>query len=105
MDSNGTIKHRERLPNDKAKLICAICAAPIALAEAGIINNLKVTSYPSFHNQLGKAKYTGAKVEHDKNIITACGPGAAMDFAFKIAYELAGKSKADELKKGMLAEK
>lgn len=34
--------------NDNKKIVAAICAAPIVLGKAGIIEGKKVTSYPGF---------------------------------------------------------
>lgn len=64
------------------KLICAICIAPVTLANAGILEGKKATVFPSEINRL-KAKgtiYTGKDVEVDGNIITAKGPLVAKEF-------------------------
>ncbi len=86
----------------RKKLVCAICAAPIALAAAAVISGRKVTCYPGFEKRLPGAIYTGARVERDANIITGKGPGAALEFALAIVEELAGADAADKLKKGMI---
>ena len=80
----------------------AICAAPMVLGKLGILNGYKATCYPGFEEYLEGAQYVDEPVVSDRNIITGRGPGAAMDFAFKIVDELVGKEKVVELKKGML---
>lgn len=75
---------------EDGKIVGAICIAPSTLANAGILEGKKVTSYPSERNNL-KAKgaiYTGKPVEKDGNLITADGPRSARDFGRRIAESL-----------------
>lgn len=69
-------------------LATAICAAPIALAAAGVLSNKTVTAYPGFEDYLSMADYSGAMVETDGRIITGKGPGAAFEFAAAVAGKL-----------------
>ena len=68
--------------NNAKKLVGAICIAPVTLAKAGLLANKKATTYSSTVNDIKSAgaKYTGADVERDGNIITATGPAAAQKF-------------------------
>lgn len=84
------------------KLAAAICAGPIVLKRAGVIEGKKVTSYPGFKDQLPGVIYQEQGVVRDGNIITARGPALAVDFAIEIVEYLLGQEKADELKKGIL---
>jgi len=79
--------------NGQGKLITAICIAPTTLARAGLLNGKKATSFPSAKQDLvmGGAKYTGADVERDGNIITANGPDAAQAFGEAIVRALAAQ--------------
>jgi protease I len=72
---------------ESGKVIAAICIAPSILANAGILEGKKATSYPSEKSNLEAkgAVYTGKDVEVDGRIITAKGPHAARDFGKKIA--------------------
>ncbi len=88
--------------NDKGKLVGAICAGPIVLAEAGILEGKKVTSYPGFENQLGHSIYVEEKVVQDNNIITARGPALAVYFALKIIEYFKGKDKVGQVSKSIL---
>jgi len=75
----------------KGKIICAICIAPVTLANAGVLKGKKATVWPSEAGKL-KAKgatYTGRPVERDGKIITADGPRSAESFAKAIASALA----------------
>ena len=83
------------------KLIGAICAGPIVLEEAGILENIEITSYPGFEEELG-GLYKEDIVVQDKNIITARGPAVAVYFALKIVENLLDKNKVEDLKKDIL---
>ena len=69
--------------------IAAICAAPMVLGTAGIIDGKHATIYPGMEDRIKLAKYHhDALVVKDGNLITACGPAATMTFAFTIARSL-----------------
>lgn len=87
--------------NDKKKWICAICAGPIALGRAGVIEGKNVTCYPGFEDQLGNCNYKDDLVVVHDNIITGKGPAAAIPFAFEILSKIS-EEKADKIKKAML---
>lgn len=85
------------------KIVAAICAAPIILAKAGIMTGKTCTGYPMalVKDALADANYTGGKVEHDGDVITGKGPGAAFDFAVEIAIALGKEPQARQLMKSM----
>ncbi len=74
------------------KVIAAICIAPVTLANAGILAGKHATVFPSEATVLKEkgAIYTGQAVETNGNgfIITASGPDAAEEFAYRIAEAL-----------------
>ncbi len=90
---------------DKAgKRVGAICAAPMALQEAGVIKE-RYTCYPSYEEGIGKEKFTDAQnVVVDQNIITSRGPATAICFALEIVRELVGEQTYNQLKSGLLAD-
>ena len=75
---------------NKGKKTCAICVAPLILANAGLLKNKNATIYKDLVQMLKEhgAIYTGKQVEVDGNIITANGPNAARLFGQIIAREL-----------------
>jgi len=86
------------------KNVGAICAAPMALHEAGLIKN-KYTCYPSYEEQIGIEKFTDKqKVVIDGNIMTSRGPGTAICFGLEIVKVLVGEETYEGLKKGLLAD-
>ncbi|NLY20413.1 MAG: DJ-1 family protein [Tissierellia bacterium] len=83
---------------EEDKLVAAICAAPIVLAKAEIIDGKNITSYPGFEDDLKSGKYSMDSVVVDGNIITARGPAMAGLLAYKIVEYLKGKEISDVLK-------
>lgn len=74
----------------EAKVVSAICLAPVILANAGLLTGREATVFTSEASKLTarKAIYTGNKVTADGLIITANGPSAAKEFANKIVEVL-----------------
>ncbi len=71
---------------EKGKLTAAICIAPAILANAGLLNRKKATSFPSSADTLKArgADFTGGDVESDGTIVTGVGPEAAKKFGEKL---------------------
>ncbi len=79
------------------RYVAAICAAPKALASAGLLDGKRATSYPGVLENMavpGMSYQTQAVVKDGKTI-TSMGPGTAMDFVLALIEELAGKEKRD----------
>lgn len=75
----------------KGKKTCAICIAPVILANAGMLKGKRATVWDGDYVRKIESKgatYTGKPVEVDGNIITANGPAAAREFGRTIAKEL-----------------
>lgn len=84
------------------KYIGAICAAPIALAEAQILKSM-FTCYPSFEEHIRNATYIKSEdVVSDQNIITANGPKSAIKFSLELVEKLCNKNKMEEIKNQLL---
>lgn len=88
----------------QGKYTAAICAAPIALAEAGLLAGKRATSYPGFLDKMDVPgmTYVADAVVRDGKILTSRGPGTAMDFALALIETLSGKSKRDEVETGLV---
>lgn len=84
------------------KKIAAICAAPMILGRMGILKGRKATVYPGMEENLAGAEITGESVARDGNIITAAGPGAAMDFALTAVEVLCGTDTARILREELV---
>ncbi len=88
---------------EKNKLVAAICAAPMVLEKAGILKGHNATSYPGFDKEMPSCEYQEERVVIDSNLITARGPGVALEFALAVVSYLAGEEKSSTLKEQMLA--
>jgi 4-methyl-5(b-hydroxyethyl)-thiazole monophosphate biosynthesis len=82
----------------QGRYLAAICAAPMALHAAGLLEGKRVTSFPGVLDKLpGSHHYITDAVVTDGNIITSRGPGTAMDFALTLIELLVGKPKRDQV--------
>jgi len=81
------------------KYLAAICAAPKALAKAGVLDGKTATGFPGVLESLNNQKITISQkaVEIDGKIVTSRGPGTAMDFALTLIELLEGKEKRNEV--------
>ena len=87
------------------KPTAAICAAPMVLARAGVVEGLPVTSHPSVRDRLGNAEVRAEpRVIRSGNVYTSQGPGTAIEFALELVRELVGAERADELAAAMLVD-
>jgi len=88
---------------DQGKYIGAICAAPLALHTADVLNK-DFTCYPSIENQIRIDGYHNDQTTViDGKVMTSQGVGTAIDFALKIVRQLLGESSFRELKESILA--
>lgn len=84
--------------------IAAICAAPMALHAAGLLQNRQVTCYPGVEARLDGARCTGATVQRDDRLITSRGPGTSLLFALELVRALGHPARADQLRQGLLVQ-
>ncbi len=83
---NQTVLNLAEEFNRKQKVVAAICIAPSILANAGLLEGKKATSFESEKENLTEkgALFSGNSIEVSGNIITANGPKAAREFGKKI---------------------
>ncbi len=83
------------------KYTAAICAAPRALASAGLLDNKNATCFPGSldGSPIGNMKFIDKPVVVDDKVITSKGPGTAMDFALTLIEQLEGKVIRDAVEK------
>ena len=86
--NNSTVQQIARNAAGADKTVGAICLAPNILAKAGLLRGRNATCWNSGILKENGAIYHKKSVIKDKNIITACGPKAAIQFANAILNEL-----------------
>ena len=74
----------------EGRYTAAICAAPMVLAEAGLLQGRQATSYPGFLDGVADVSVSTSAVVQDGTVLTSRGPGTAMDFALALVEVLAG---------------
>ena len=82
------------------KKVAAICAAPIALNQAGLLEGRNFTCYDGVQEQIANGHYHKETVVVDGNVITSRGPATALAFAYHLVEILGGD--AESLRNGML---
>jgi 4-methyl-5(b-hydroxyethyl)-thiazole monophosphate biosynthesis len=86
------------------KHTAAICAAPMALAAAGLLEGKRATAYPGVLDGLDLPTTNKRQdaVVVDGKVVTSRGPGTAMDFALTLVELLAGTDKRDQVEAGLV---
>jgi len=104
LKENSQILKFVRQINENKLMVAAICAAPMVLETAGILENINATSYPSFKKEVPSCNYKEERVVKDGNIITSRGAGVALEFALEVVEYLEGKKVKEDLIDSMLVE-
>ncbi len=84
-----------------SRYVGAICAAPIVLGRAGLVEGKKATCFPGFENELSGASYVPEPVIQDGRIITGKGPGCAIPFALKLVKNFVNAERSKQIKEAM----
>jgi protein deglycase len=84
------------------KPLAAICAAPMILGQLGLLEGKEATCYPGNEAHLKGATLSEYMIVQDGNIITASGPGVAVEFALQIVEHFLGEEKMEEISKALL---
>jgi 4-methyl-5(b-hydroxyethyl)-thiazole monophosphate biosynthesis len=89
---------------DSDRYLAAICAAPLVLAEAGVLNGKQATGYPGVLEAANwpEITLTDNPVVIDGKVLTSRGPGTAMDFALSIIELLTDKPTRDQVESGLV---
>ena len=79
------------------KWVGAICAAPLTLQAAGILDGKKATCHPGVANRLTVTRRLLLKTVVDGRIITSQGAGTTFDFALTLVRLLENPAKAQAI--------
>ena len=85
------------------RYVAAICAAPMVLGKAGVLQGKSATSYPGCLDKMGLpgVNYLEEAVVADGKVITSRGPGTAMDFALELVEIMAGSELRKQVESGL----
>lgn len=88
----------------EGRFTAAICAAPMALAAAGLLDGRRATSYPGVVDKmhLPGTVYVSQPVVVDGKVVTSRGPGTALDFALALVELLVGNAVRDQVEVALM---
>ena len=85
------------------KWIGSICASPLALHAAGILEGKRFTCYPGVEQKLPpNVQPVDETVVVDGHLITSQGPGTAFEFALKVIAECSSPNTSASVRSGLL---
>ena len=76
--------------------LASICAGPVVLQAAGLLEGKRFTSFPGTVDQLPE-RDMDSPVVRDGHLITSQGAGTAIEFALALVGALCGSAKRDEI--------
>ena len=101
---DARVIERVRRQKTEERHVCAICAAPLVLVDAHVLDEGQhVTCYPTCVMDLDRAS-AGVPVVVDGNVITGQAPGAAMLFALVILQHLMGDPVAHKVARALVTD-
>ncbi len=74
--------------DSRGKIVAAICAAPIVLEKAGLLDGRNFTAYLGYDKEIKAGTFKKDFAVRDGNVITSRGVGTSIEFAFVIAEAL-----------------
>ena len=89
---SDTVMELLRMMDKAGKYVAAICAAPIALERAGLLEGKRYTAYVGYDQKIRAGHYQQDLVVRDGNLITSRGPATAYAFGYALVDALGGDS-------------
>ena len=101
--NDATLQSLLRDHGQRGRLVAAICAAPIALAAAGLTDGRAATCFPGFEDQLSGSQFRSDRVVEDGTLITSRGLGTALEFALALVARLRSPELSAKIAQQVLA--
>jgi 4-methyl-5(b-hydroxyethyl)-thiazole monophosphate biosynthesis len=87
--------------HSEGKPIAAICAAPLLLKDAGLIDGKRITAHFATKQEL--PAITGERLVNDGGFLTSRGAGTALEFGLAFVEILVGKAVSEEVSVAVMA--
>jgi protein deglycase len=102
--NSAAVIARLKAQKEEGGLLCAICAAPTVLTDAGVVDEgLHVTCYPTCVMGLDR-RSANVPVVADEDVITGQAPGSAMLFALVVLQALTSPAVAHKVAMGLVTD-
>jgi 4-methyl-5(b-hydroxyethyl)-thiazole monophosphate biosynthesis len=88
--------------HEAGKLLAAICAGPLVLQRAGVLDHQTLTCHPLAAHELKSGTRMDHRVVVSDHIVTSQGPGTTFAFALSIISMRDGRDKALDIGRGMV---
>lgn len=86
------------------KIVGAVCAGPLVLHDAGLLDGRTATCYPGLSEGLTGTDWREDRVVADGNLVTSRGPGTCLEFALEIVARAEGRESAAAIARDLLAD-
>lgn len=103
MRRNARLLKAIRAASEAGRRVCAVCAGPLVLQDAGILDGRAATCHPGVVAEFTRARFSDQAVVVDGAIITSRGAGTSVAFALTIIADVEGHEKAVAVARGMVA--
>lgn len=100
---NADVRRLIERAHESGKIVAAICAAPVILAQMGLLKGRSATSHPKHAGELGECSYLDEAVVVDGNVVTSRGAGTAIYFAAELVKIIAGGGQAEKMLEAIVA--
>lgn len=84
------------------KRVAAVCAAPLVLQAAGVLEGRRATCHPGVAAQLTRARYVNEPVVVDGTITTSQAAGTCFAFALELIRQVDGEEKVAAVRQGLV---
>lgn len=82
------------------KTVAAICAAPLVLADAGLLEGKRFTAHFSVKQELDDT--LDERLVVDGNVVTSRGAGTALEFGLELVERLVGRKAREEVSEAIM---
>lgn len=94
LKNSDQVMHILQEMDKQGKFVCAMCAAPIALERAGVLDGRNFTAYRGYDQKIKAGNYLDDIVVRDGNLMTSRGPATVYAYSYALVDALGGDSEA-----------